>query len=63
MNLLRRKLFKTISFYSFFLFFPIKSLYASSKKIINKELSKEQKDIKNKLFEELSLFPDLPDTN
>ena len=45
MNLLRRKLFKAISFYSFFLFFPIKSLYASSKKIINKKLSKEQKDI------------------
>ena len=26
-------------------------------------LTKEQKNIKNKLSDELSLFPDLPDTN
>ncbi len=45
MNFLRRKLFKILSYYSLALLFPIKFLYASSKKIINHNLSKEQKDI------------------
>ena len=45
MNFLRRKLFKIFSYYSVALLFPIEFLYASSKKMINKNLSKEQKDI------------------
>ena len=45
MNFLRRKLFKILSYYSVALLFPIESLYASSKKMINQNLSKEQKDI------------------
>tara|TARA_B100000963_G_scaffold338444_1_gene335311 strand:+ start:1191 stop:1652 length:462 start_codon:yes stop_codon:yes gene_type:complete len=45
MNFLRRKLFKIFSYHSVALLFPIEFLYASSKKMINKNLSKEQKDI------------------
>ncbi len=45
MNFLRRKLFKFFSYYSVALLFPIEFLYASSKKMINQNLSKEQKDI------------------
>ena len=45
MNFLRRKLFKIFSYYSVALLFPIEFLYASSKKMINTNLSKEQKDI------------------
>tara|TARA_B100001057_G_C22654189_1_gene873315 strand:+ start:419 stop:880 length:462 start_codon:yes stop_codon:yes gene_type:complete len=45
MNSLRRKLFKIFSYYSLALLLPIKFLHASSKKIINQNLSKQQKDI------------------
>ena len=45
MNFLRRKLFKIFSYYFVALLFPIESLFASSKKMINQNLSKEQKDI------------------
>jgi len=45
MNFLRRKIFKIFSYYSLALLLPIKFLYASPKKIINQNLSKEQKEI------------------
>ncbi len=45
MNFLRRKIFKIFGYYSLALLLPIKFLYASSKKMINQNLSKEQKDI------------------
>ena len=45
MNFVRRKIFKIFSYYSLALLLPINFLYASSKKIINQNLSKEQKEI------------------
>ena len=45
MNFLRRKIFKIFGYYSLALLLPIKFLYASSKKIINQNLSEEQKEI------------------
>ena len=45
MNFLRRKIFKIFGCYSLALLLPIKFLYASSKKIINRNLSEEQKEI------------------
>ena len=41
----RRKILKTLSYCLLFLIFPIKTIYASTKKIINQNLSIQQKDI------------------
>ena len=45
MILLRRKILKILAFYLFSAILPVKSVYASARKIINSNLSKEQKDI------------------
>ena len=45
MNFLRRKIIKIFGYCSLALLLPIKFLYASSKKIINQNLSEEQKEI------------------
>ena len=44
-------------------FFDLENDILEQSPLMENSLTKEQKDIKNKLFEELSLFPDLPDTN
>ena len=44
-------------------FFDLENDILEELPLMENSLTKEQKDIKNKLFEELSLFPDLPDTN
>ena len=44
-------------------FFDLENDILEESPLMENSLTKEQKDIKNKLFEELSLFPDLPDTN
>ena len=45
MKLSKRKFTKILSFSAFILLFPVKTLLAATKKIINPDLSKEQKKI------------------
>ena len=45
MKLSKRKFIKILSFSALVLLFPVKTLLAATKKIINPDLSKEQKNI------------------
>ena len=45
MKFSKRKFIKTLSFSTLTLFFPIKVIFAATKKIVNPNLSKEQKNI------------------